>query len=85
MKVTVFVLGFSLASGALNVALAGETTSANRFDSKIESNVAQLTTKKEFRNVRASVEDGIVTLTGSVDLISTEVGRDEESSQARES
>ena len=68
MKVTVFVLGFSLASGALNVALAGETTSANRFDSKIESNVAQLATKKEFRNVRASVEDGIVTLTGSVDL-----------------
>ena len=68
MKVIVFVLGFSLASGALNVALAGETTSATRFDSKTESNVAQLTTKKEFRNVRASVEDGIVTLTGSVDL-----------------
>jgi osmotically-inducible protein OsmY len=68
MKVTVFVLGLSLASGALTMALAAETTSANRFDSKIESNIAQLTTKKEFRNVRASVEDGIVTLTGSVDL-----------------
>ena len=53
MKVAVFVLGLSLASGTLNVALAAETTGTNRFDSKIESNIAQLTTKKEFRNVHA--------------------------------
>jgi osmotically-inducible protein OsmY len=68
MKATLLVLGLWLAGGILTLALAAETTSANRFDSTIQSKVAQLTTKKEFRKVQASIEDGIVTLTGNVDL-----------------
>jgi osmotically-inducible protein OsmY len=51
-----------------HIAFAAETTSTQRFDAAIQSNVTRLTTKKEFRNVQASVEDGIVTLTGNVDL-----------------
>ncbi len=67
MKTALFVLGLWLAGGALNMALATET-SASRFDATIQSEVARLATKKEFRNVQGSVEDGIVTLTGNVDL-----------------
>jgi hyperosmotically inducible protein len=44
------------------------TTSAGRYDSQIQSSVAQkLDDKADFKNVRSTVEDGIVTLTGSVD------------------
>jgi hyperosmotically inducible periplasmic protein len=68
MKRTLLVLGLLLAGAALNMALAAKPTSASRFDSNIESKVAQVTTKKQFRNVQGSVEDGIVTLTGNVDL-----------------
>jgi hyperosmotically inducible periplasmic protein len=68
MKTTLLVLGLGLATVAASMGLAAETTSASRFDSNIGSRVAQLTTKKELRNVQASVEDGIVTLTGYVDL-----------------
>ena len=65
-------LGKALASlllvGVLSVGVAAETASA-RYDRNIESRVSQeLTKKKEFRNLQASVEDGIVTLTGSVDI-----------------
>jgi osmotically-inducible protein OsmY len=51
-----------------HIAFAAETTSTDRFDAANQSNVSRLTTKKELRNVQASVEDGIVTLTGNVDL-----------------
>jgi hyperosmotically inducible protein len=69
MKTKLLVLGLWLVGGALNMALAAETSSAGRFDTTIQSKVVQsTTTKKEFRNVQASVEDGIVTLTGNVDL-----------------
>jgi osmotically-inducible protein OsmY len=68
MKVTLLALGLWLAGGALSMALAAETTSASRFDAAIQSRIPQLTTKKEFRNIQASVEDGIITLTGNVDL-----------------
>ena len=50
-----------------HIAFAAETTSTDRFDAATQSNVTRITTKKEFRNVQASVEDGIVTLTGKVD------------------
>lgn len=44
------------------------TTSAGRYDTKIQASVEQkLDKKSEFRNVNSTVEDGIVTLTGSVD------------------
>jgi osmotically-inducible protein OsmY len=68
MKATLFVLGLWLAMSAGQMALAAEIASTSRFDAAIQSNVARVTTKKEFRNVQASVEDGIVTLTGNVDV-----------------
>jgi hyperosmotically inducible periplasmic protein len=44
------------------------TTSAGRYDSQIQSSVAhKLDDKSDFQNVRSTVEDGIITLTGSVD------------------
>lgn len=44
------------------------TTSAGRYDSQIQASVTQkLTDKSELQSVRSTVEDGIVTLTGTVD------------------
>ena len=44
-------------------------TSAARYDQDIQAKVShQFADKKQFRNVSSSVEDGIVTLTGTVDL-----------------
>jgi hyperosmotically inducible periplasmic protein len=55
--------------GLLGAAAAAQTSSAARFDGAIQAQAAQkLAAKPEFRNVRASTEDGIVTLTGKVDL-----------------
>ena len=68
MKTTSLALGLWLAMGAGQMALAAAPTSAGRFDAAIQSNVAHLTSNEKFRNVYASVEDGIVTLTGNVDL-----------------
>jgi hyperosmotically inducible periplasmic protein len=68
MKTTLFLLGLWLAGSGLNLAHAAGTSSASRFDPAVQFKVSQLTTKKEFRDVRAAVEDGIVTLTGEVDL-----------------
>jgi len=49
---------------------AGDTGRSDpRYDTAIQQNVVKkLGDKKEFRNVRASVEDGIVTLAGTVDV-----------------
>lgn len=53
----------------LSVTLFAETGSAARYDNQIQNTVAQkLAKKSQFRDVQASVEDGIVTLTGTVDL-----------------
>jgi hyperosmotically inducible protein len=58
-----------LLAGALSVSQAAQTNTAARFDGDIQSKVTQqLAQKDAFRNVHASVEDGIVTLTGNVDL-----------------
>jgi len=62
------VVGGLLAVVLLSALVAAET-SAGRYDGAIQQKVMQqFTEKKEFRNVQASVEDGIVTLTGTVDL-----------------
>jgi hyperosmotically inducible periplasmic protein len=68
MKTTLLVMGLLLAMNVGQMALAAEISSTSRFDATIQSNVARLRMSKEFRNVQASVEDGIVTLTGNVDL-----------------
>ena len=58
-----------LGIGILSIGLAAQTSSAGRYDSDIQGRVSQqLATKREFRNLEATTEDGIVTLTGSVDL-----------------
>jgi osmotically-inducible protein OsmY len=57
-----------LAAGVLSVSLAAQTGNA-RYDSEIQSRVTQqLTKKQDFRNLHASTEDGIVTLSGTVNL-----------------
>ena len=69
MTRTLKSLSALLAIGVLNVGLAAQTTTANRYDSDIQQKVSQkLASKTEFRALQASVEDGIVTLTGPVDL-----------------
>ena len=57
-----------LVVGVLSVGMVAQATSA-RYDSDIQARVTQqLTKKQDFRNLQASTEDGIVTLSGSVDL-----------------
>lgn len=62
--------GFTLflAVAALSVGLAAQSGAA-RYDQDIAARVQQqIENKKEFRNLQAAVDDGVVTLTGSVDL-----------------
>jgi hyperosmotically inducible periplasmic protein len=52
----------------LTASLAAQT-GAGRYDTAIQAKVAQeLAKKQEFRSVQSSTEDGIVTLTGTVEL-----------------
>ncbi len=63
------VLGAVLAVGLLSATLMAESGAASRYDNQIQATVTQkLASKSQFSNVKASVEDGIVTLTGTVDL-----------------
>ena len=56
-------------AGVLSVGLAAADSGAARYDGDIQSRVSQeLTKKQQFRNLQATVEDGIVTLTGNVDV-----------------
>lgn len=61
--------GALLAVGILSATLMAETGAASRYDNQIQTTVTQkLAAKREFSNVKASVAEGIVTLTGTVDL-----------------
>jgi hyperosmotically inducible periplasmic protein len=61
--------GVGLAVGLFTGMLMAEPASAARFDNQIQNSVTQkLEAKRQFINVQSSVEDGIVTLTGTVDL-----------------
>jgi hyperosmotically inducible protein len=72
MKTILRVLASSLGIGLLSVGLAAQT--AARYDQQIQTQVTrELAEKKQFRNLQASVEDGIVTLTGNVDLYQQEL------------
>src|SRR5579871_91205 len=63
------VLGSMLSIGLLSTALIAETSAASRNDNQVQTAVTQkLASKNQYANVKASVEDGIVTLTGTVDL-----------------
>ena len=61
--------GVVIAVGLLTTMLMAEAPSAARFDNQIQNSVTQkLESKRQFSNVQASVEDGVVKLTGTVDL-----------------
>src|SRR5579864_1805564 len=58
-----------LVVGLMGATLMADTGTASRYDNQIQTIVSQkLAAKREFSNVKASVAEGIVTLTGSVDL-----------------
>lgn len=61
-----------LTVGLLSTMLVAQT--ATRYDNQIQTTVTQkLASKSQFRDVKASVEDGIVTLTGTVDLFQSKL------------
>jgi len=61
--------GSLLAIGLLSATLMAETSAASRYDTQLQNAVTQkLAAKSQYNNVKATVEDGIVTLTGTVDL-----------------
>ena len=69
MKNMLRIVGLFVAMSAFAVALNAETMGAARYDASIQSNVTQkLASKKQFADVHSTVEDGIVTLAGNVDL-----------------
>jgi hyperosmotically inducible periplasmic protein len=55
--------------GLLSVSMVAQTTSGARYDATVQTAVTEKLTKNEkFQNVKSTVQDGIVTLTGTVDL-----------------
>jgi len=63
------VIGSLAAVTLLSSLLAAQAASLNRYDRTIQEQlVHKLAAKKDFRNVQAKVDDGIVTLTGTVEL-----------------
>ena len=68
MKNILRTLAAFLSVGLLSAGLAAQTANA-RYDGDIQTRVTQQLGKKtEFRNLKATTEDGIVTLSGTVDL-----------------
>ncbi len=61
--------GSLLAVGLLSATLAAQTPAVARYDNQIQATVThKLAAKPQFGDVKSAVEDGIVTLTGTVDL-----------------
>jgi hyperosmotically inducible protein len=62
-------VGSLVMAAALSATVFAQTTAAARYDNQIQTTVAhKLASKSQFSDVKPSVEDGIVTLTGTVDL-----------------
>ena len=69
MKSILHTLGSFLAVAVLGGTLMAQTASVGRYDTAIQGKAAQeLASKQQYKNLNATVEDGIITLTGSVDL-----------------
>jgi len=63
------IVGALLAVGLLSATLVAQPAPATRYDNQIQTTVAQkLAAKKQFQEVKSTAADGIVTLTGTVDL-----------------
>jgi hyperosmotically inducible periplasmic protein len=61
--------GALLATGLLSATLVAQTAAAARYDNQIQTSITEkLAKKSQFSDAKSSVEDGIVTLTGTVDL-----------------
>jgi len=68
MTKTNSILSSFLLGGLLSASLFAQTSSAERYDATIQTSVTKkLDDNQKFRNVKSAVEDGIVTLTGTVD------------------
>ena len=62
-------VGALVAVGLLSATLIAQTADATRYDNQIQTTVThKLEAKNQFRDVKSSVQDGIVTLAGTVDL-----------------
>jgi osmotically-inducible protein OsmY len=62
-------VGALLAVGLLSATLVAQSADATRYDNQIQTKLTQkLAAKNQFRDVQSSVQDGIVTLTGTVDV-----------------
>ena len=69
MKAFLRSCGWFVGVSVLSASLVAETSGASRYDASIQAKVSeQLASKNEFHNVEATVDDGIVTLNGSVDF-----------------
>jgi osmotically-inducible protein OsmY len=74
MTKTKSILSSFLLVGLLGASLFAQTSSAGRNDATIQTSVIKkLDDNQKFKNVKSSVEDGIVTLTGTVDLYQDKV------------
>jgi hyperosmotically inducible protein len=68
-KALLKMAGSLLLVGVLGATLTAQTAAATRYDDQIQNAVTQkLEKKSQFREVKSSTEDAIVTLTGTVDL-----------------
>jgi osmotically-inducible protein OsmY len=69
MTTTKGILSSVLLVGLLSANLFAQSSGAARYDASIQTSVThKLADNKKFENVKSSVEDGIVTLTGTVNL-----------------
>ena len=63
------LVGSLLAVGLLSATLVAQPTAASRYDNQIQTLIThKLAAKSQFGDVKSSLEDGIVTLIGTVDL-----------------
>jgi len=70
MKTVTRLLGSVIVLATLSVGALAQSASAARYDAAIQAKASEhLAEKRQFQNVQAAAEDGIVTLTGKVDLL----------------